>query len=160
MSAYVPLFQTLLWIFLIIAMLIYLRPEVKLFREILSKRLEQGSAFKLGSMELGELRNEISIVRKDLNTVNNKVSDLFLTTMSPAMLDNLEKLSTGSFRPYKKSKGLVRELYHLRDIGYIDVKSIKETPDQDDNLSKYVAITETGKQFVALRKSIVKSREN
>lgn len=156
MEAYIPLYQTLLWILLIVALLIYFRPEVKLLREVMAKRLEQGGSLKIGPVELGELKQEITSVRKDIKDINDKVADLFLTTMSPKMYDNLEKLSTGKFGDYIKSKGLERELYHLRDIGYVHVESIKSIPIQDVDLSKYVTVTDTGKKFVALRKEIEK----
>ncbi|MGR8932431.1 MAG: hypothetical protein ACU836_17540 [Gammaproteobacteria bacterium] len=147
MEAYVPLFQTLLWILLITSLFIYFRSEIK-------KRLEQGGSFKIGPVELGEIKHEISTVRRDIKDMNIKVSDLFLSTMAPSMYKNLEKISTGHFGKYIKSKGLERELYHLRDIGYIEVESIKGIPDQGDDLSIYVSITETGKKFVTLRNNI------
>jgi hypothetical protein len=49
---------------------------------------------------------------------------------------------------------LKRELYHLRDIGYITVKAIRKIPENGTNLSDYVKITDTGKLFVNLRESM------
>ncbi len=154
MKDFVPLFQSLLWVGLILTMLLYFRKELGLVKKILTKRLESGSSVKFGPIEIGELKNEVEVVKKDLQVTNERISNLFLTTMSPAMYKNLKKLSSGDFGHYKISKGLKRELYHLRDVGYIDVKSITSIPTEDENLSNFITITETGKQFVELRDNI------
>ncbi|CCH99993.1 hypothetical protein ACQY1Y_21475 [Microcystis ichthyoblabe FBCC-A1114] len=154
MKDFVPLFQTILWISLIFGLVVYLRPELKLLRKVLTKRLESGSSIKVGPLEIGELRDEVRDVRKELSDVNEKVSDLFLTTMSPNMYFNLKKLKSGRFGNYEINKGLKRELYHLRDIGYIEVESITGIPSEGRNLSDHVQITPTGKQFVELRENI------
>jgi hypothetical protein len=75
--------------------------------------------------------------------------------MGDAMYTNLKKIASGNFGHYKiqKSSGLERELYYLRDIGYIAVNSISNLPKDGDNLSDYVKITKAGKQFVNLRES-------
>ncbi|PZN85182.1 MAG: hypothetical protein DM484_01715 [Candidatus Methylumidiphilus alinenensis] len=75
------------------------------------------------------------------------------------MYFNLEKLAaTDPFGKYEKTKGLERELYHLRDIGYVDIESIKAIPESGDDLSKYVKITDTGKAFVKLRATFSKEQ--
>jgi hypothetical protein len=74
------------------------------------------------------------------------------------MFENLKKIDSERFGHYKKTKGLERELYYLRDVGYIDVKSIKAIPSEGEDLSSYVKITKTGQDFVKLRKLI--EREN
>lgn len=159
MKDLVPLLQTLLWICLIIGLLIYLKPEFKLLRRILAQRLESGSSIKVGPVEIGELRDEVRNVREQLNDVNEKVSDLFLTTMSPDMYFNLKKLKSKNFGGYKISRGLERELYHLRDIGYIAVQSIKAIPPEGKNLSDYIQITPTGEQFLELREKVEAQRD-
>jgi hypothetical protein len=70
------------------------------------------------------------------------------------MYVNLKKLASGNFGQYEISKGLERELYHLRDIGYIKVTSIKAIPKSGENLSDHIEVTETGKMFVELRESV------
>ncbi len=154
MKEFVPLFQSMLWVALIIAMVIYFRQELDLIKRILSKRLESGSSVKIGPVEIGELKKEVEIVRKNLEVTNERISNLFLTTMSPAMYENLKKLSSGTFGHYKINKGLKRELYHLRDIGYVKVKSITAIPAEGADLSRFVEITPTGKQFVEFRENI------
>ena len=75
--------------------------------------------------------------------------------MSDAMYFNLAKLSTGKFGVFDKNKGLERELYHLRTIGYINCESIQSIPKKGNNLSEFVTIASTGKQFVELRQNII-----
>ena len=101
------------------------------------------------------LRAEMNAVKEQVSETSDKINRLFMLTMSPAMYKNLRKLASGRFGHYKMNKGLERELYHLRDIGYIEVESIKQIPrPSGEDLSAHVTITETGKEFVELRESI------
>lgn len=102
-------------------------------------------------LELGALQKEVQDVARGLGDLNARVSELFLTTMSSAMYYNLQKLASNSFGRFQMPQGLRRELYHLRDIGYIAVDSISSLPSEGLNLSDYVRVTETGRRFVALR---------
>lgn len=156
---FVPLFQTFLWICLIVCLISRFQGQLKAFLNALTKRLKAGSSIKVGSIEIGELKKEVKGVRKELSEINEKASGLFLTTMSPNMYFNLRKLNSGNFGHYVKSQGLKRELYHLRDIGYIEVESISALPYEGNNLSDHVKISLTGKQFVELRESVEKERE-
>lgn len=69
------------------------------------------------------------------------------------MYTNLKKLASGYFGPYEGTRALERELYHLRDIAYIEVDSIHAIPKTGLNLSEHVKITEAGKEFVDLREA-------
>jgi len=71
--------------------------------------------------------------------------------MSTPMYRNLEKIASGSFGNYVLDDALKRELYHLRDIGYIEVQAIREIPYQGEELSSHVTATVAGRRFVALR---------
>lgn len=94
-------------------------------------------------------------MEKRLDDAVRNIAQLFLVTMSEPMYNNLCKLAQeGGFGKYRWTKGLERELYHLRDIGYIDVRSIKAIPRGGENLSDHTTVTKTGKQFIALRKSM------
>ena len=154
MKEFVPLLQTVFWIAAVFALLFYFRKEIELVRKILTKRLESGSPIKIGPLEIGELRERVDTVKNELTSLNKKVSSLFLTTMSPYMYSNLKKFSSGNFGKYAISKGLKRELYHLRDIGYIEIKSITSIPKDGNNLSDFIKVTPTGKLFVELRENI------
>ncbi len=54
MGIYVPLFQTLLWIALILIAVKIFFPELRSVLESIQGRIKRGSAFKLGPVELGE----------------------------------------------------------------------------------------------------------
>lgn len=151
----IPLFQTGLWVTLIGVIVIFTRKEIRSALEILTKRLEAGNAFKAGPFEMSELKSQLKTVRQEVADINNKAIELFLSTMSPAMYYNLEKLATSKFGKFRKTDGLKRELYHLRDIGYVKIKSISEIPEMGDQLSEHVSITDAGLTFVKLRKSIL-----
>jgi hypothetical protein len=81
--------------------------------------------------------------------------------MGSDMYSNLKKLSSGKFGPYRieESSGLERELYHLRDIDYIRVNSIRALPRSGENLSDHVQITPIGKRFVELREAVRPSND-
>lgn len=149
---FVPLFQTILWIFFAVGLTYYFRKEIRLLRNIFAERLEKGSSLKIGAFEIGELKKEVNSVKKNIADINETVSILFLTTMSEPMFNNLSKINSESFGSYEKGKGLERELYYLRDIGYVEISSIQSIPERGNNLSEYVKITPVGRKFVELRK--------
>lgn len=157
MKDFVPLFQTLLWVCLALGVVFIFRKEIALIRKVLANRLVHGASLELGPFKIGELREELDIVRRGLNNANEKISRLFLATISPSMYENLRKLASGRFGSYEMSNPLERELYHLRDVGYIKVESITRIPKHGTNLSDYVQITASGKQFVELREANQKS---
>jgi hypothetical protein len=160
MKDLIPLFQTIAWVALTLYLAQYFRPEVVILRKVLSQRLESGGMVRIGPLELGALQKEVENVAKGLGDLNARVSELFLSTMSPPMYTNLKKLASGHFGRFQKTKGLERELYHLRDIGYIDISSISDLPSDGANLSDHVSITETGQRFVTLRVDLERHRRD
>jgi hypothetical protein len=93
-------------------------------------------------------------LQQQLNETNARIDRLFLLTMSGPMYENLRKLASGLFGPYTMSVGLRRELYHLRDIGYVEVNSISEIPSTGKDLSAYVQVTPVGAEFVKKREKM------
>jgi hypothetical protein len=150
-AEWIPLYQTLIWVFLAIGVAFAIRRDVGRIRDALVRRIEQGASLDVGPLKFGELRAELHSVREDLRRVESAVAELFLATMSDVMFDNLRKLASGSFGSYHLGAALERELYHLRDIGYIDVYSIQQIPKHGPELSQYLKVTEAGKKFVQLR---------
>lgn len=149
----ISLLQSLLWIALIASLFCYFRRDIQLLRRELQKRIKSGEQLELGPLKLQKIEEKVAIVEKDVN-----ITKQFLMSMSKPMYDNLEKIASGKFGKYKQMKmgsGLQRELYHLRDIGYIDVHSIRDIPDKGDELSYHVKITPIGEKFVNLRESYV-----
>ena len=156
MKDWVPLLQTMSWVVLIVIIIVLYRQKISFLLDAITERVVKGSSLKVGPVEIGELKAELSQVRNGLDDVNEKIGKLFLATMAPAMFENLKKLSEGNFGKYEMSTGLERELYHLRDIGYIEVGSIKAIPKSGVNLSDYVVVKPAGRDFVALRKSLAR----
>lgn len=150
-TAFIPLYQTLLWVVVVFGILLVLRKDIVRLRDALVRRVEQGAALDVGPVKFGELRAEIRMVREDLSRVESVVAQLFLATMSEPMFRNLEKFASGNFGPYHLGDALARELYHLRDAGYIQVGSIRQIPQNGPQLSQFVVVTQAGRQFVELR---------
>ena len=146
----IPLLQSLLWVALIASLFYYFRQDIQILRDELQRRIKSGEQLELGPVKLQRIEDKVAIVEKDIN-----IAKQFLFSMSKPMYDNLIKIASGNFGPYKmeKGSGLQRELYHLRDIGYIQVHSIRNIPAIGDNLSNYVKITPIGEKFISLRES-------
>jgi hypothetical protein len=151
---FVPLLQTGLWVVLVVAALLIFHRDVAAFREAWTDRLRNGGAVEIGFVKLGEIRAELGMVENRVNAVSDTVASLFLITMSAGMFKNLGKIGSGHFGTYEMSDALRRELGHLRNLGYIDVYAIRDIPPQGEELSQYVTITEAGREFVRLRKSV------
>jgi hypothetical protein len=157
MQEYVPLLQTGLWVTLVVAVLLIFHQDVAAFREAWARRLRNGGSVEIGFLKLGEIRDELGRVGSRVDAISDTVASLFLITMSAGMFKNLDKIGSGHFGRYAMSDALRRELHHLRDVGYIDVYAIRDIPSQGDDLSRYVTITDAGREFVRLRKSIAQS---
>jgi hypothetical protein len=151
------------------AVLLYkliLRPEVSygLFIAIITIALLlilSPRVFDIESIKWGEFQTELKKIEKQLDETDLRINTLFMMTMSRPMYKNLRKLESGRFGPYEMSEGLKRELYHLRDIGYIEVQSIREIENrypEGENLSIHVEITKAGREFVKLREKIESER--
>ena len=91
-----------------------------------------------------------------IRKTNERIDTLFYYTMSGPMYENLRKLAQGQFMTYEMNEGLKRELYYLRDTGFITITeksqhSIKQIPLKGDNLQQYVTVTGVGRRFVEMR---------
>lgn len=154
MEPYVPLIQTALWAAVILSAAWFFRSEIRSLQRALQKRLDAGASVKFAWLELGEVRTEVKSMREQIDGMSQQVTTLFLATMSPSMYMNLRKLESGRFGRFEASNGLRRELVHLRDLGYVEVPGeIRQLPDTGDELSDYVMITPTGRDFVRLREA-------
>jgi hypothetical protein len=104
---------------------------------------------------------QIGKTNEQIVKTNEQIDDLFYYTMSGSMYENLEKLAEGRFYKYEMSSGLKRELYYLRDTGFIKIKrTIGEIPPQGDNLQQYVEVTDVGLKFVKRRKAMEEQKKN
>jgi hypothetical protein len=111
------------------------------------------------SVELGKIQEKFEKAEEKVSTIEHKINTLFIMTMSPAMYENLRKLASSRFGPYVMTDMLRRELYHLRTIGYIDVKSIRDIPGNGDDLSAYVKATPAGMEFAKLRETLAPNQD-
>jgi hypothetical protein len=100
------------------------------------------------------MRPEIQPVKQGINEANEKIEELFLLSMSPEMFFNLKELESGKYGHFRKGEGLDRELRYLRTIGYINIDSFDAIPEEGEDLSNWVQITDQGKRFVELRKKL------
>jgi len=153
MKEFASIIQTLIWAGVILWLVGQYRDEIRKLAKGISARIESGGGIELGPVKLQEFRAELDTVHEAVSSMDSKIAALFMATMSPLMYVNLKKIGSGHFGPYRMSNGLERELYHLRDIGYITVHSIKQIASEGANLSDYVQITPAGKQFIDLREA-------
>jgi hypothetical protein len=124
----------------VIAMLLFLIP-----------RLDDTIAL---TFDRSKLESKLSAISKKNATTKAKTDKFILLSMPPIMYENLKKIDSGHFGTYKMTERLERELYHLWDLGYIEVTRIRDIPYEGNNLSEYVQVTNFGKQFIELRKSV------
>ena len=101
---------------------------------------------------------------KRFEQTNDRIDDLFFYTMSGPMYANLRKRADGEFHCYEKPRGsgLERELLHLRDIGFVEMKDghkLRGIPQTGDNLQDYVQVTDIGMRFVQRRKALDEQRK-
>jgi len=103
-------------------------------------------------------RAELRELNQKTTEVKQAVADLILLSMGDEAYLNLTKLASGTFGPFTKEAhmGLETELYHRRNLGYVDLnkaaaRSIHELPESGPELSEYVRITPKGRQYIELR---------
>ncbi|NMG08258.1 hypothetical protein [Brasilonema sp. UFV-L1] len=106
------------------------------------------------TFDRGKLDSKINSIGKKISTTKTRTDKLILLSIPKSMFETLKKLAAGSFGSYEMSDALERELYHLKDIGYVEVGRIRDIPYKDNNLSDYVIVTDDGKQFIELRRSV------
>jgi len=109
-----------------------------------------------------KIKAEIHSVQTQLDEMSRRVSvsELFLSTMSPAMYTNLHKIVNAPFGSYEMNAGLRRELDHLRTIGYVELESLSKIPKVGQNLSEFVKSTEAGRRFVQLREELNSNKKS
>ncbi|ARV62886.1 hypothetical protein BZZ01_06360 [Nostocales cyanobacterium HT-58-2] len=105
------------------------------------------------TFDRGKLESKINAVGKKISATKARTDKLVLLSMSKSMYETLKKLAAGSLGSYEMSDALERELYHLKNMGYVEVSRIRDIPYEGNNLSDYVKVTDSGKQFIELRKS-------
>ncbi len=131
----------LLFAIILIAFLLFLLPRLD---DVISMTFDRGS-----------FENKINGVNKKIGTAKTRVDKLILLSMSKPTYETLKKINSGNFGAYKMSESLERDVYHLLDLGYINsIEKIRSIPYEGNNLSEYLKVNDTGKQFIDLRKSV------
>ncbi len=118
---------------------------------------------KLVSFGKDGFKAELEVLREKTSENERTINELIFLSMGDDAFFNLQKLAEGNYGQYKKERhmGLETELYHLRNHGYIvlnkeKARSIHEIPEFGEQLSDYIQVTETGKQYIALREKQAK----
>jgi hypothetical protein len=107
------------------------------------------------TFDRGVFENKLNGINKKIGTSKSRIDKLVLLSMSKSAYDTLKKISSGTFGAYKMSENVERDIYFLLDLGYINsVEKIRNIPYEGSNLSEYLKITDVGKQFIDLRKSV------
>lgn len=72
---YVPFFQTLLWIFLIVSLILIFRRYIYLILNTTIDRIKQGSSFKAGPIEVGVKLEQLDYIPQNQNMDDSIDSD-------------------------------------------------------------------------------------
>ena len=72
---YVPFFQTLLWIILIVSLVLIFRRYIYLILDTTVERIRQGSSFKAGPIEVGEVLSQLEYIPQNQKTNGRKDCD-------------------------------------------------------------------------------------
>lgn len=105
-------------------------------------------------------------LKTEIERTKVKIEELFLLSMSEAAFSNLAKLHDGWTGEYwldpELRSGLATELNHFKLLGYIDfngqehVFGVGNVPKGNQrNLSRYIGLTDLGKEYVRARREIV-----
>ena len=105
---------------------------------------------------------QLEVLQKKISENEQAIVDLILLSMGRDAYYNLTKLTRShGFGPYEKEHfmGLETELYHLRNLGYVDLnkekaRSIYDIPESGDQLSDYISVTSDGRKYIELREQL------
>ncbi len=75
----------------------------------------------------------------------------------PILYKNLRKNASDELGKYTLSEPFKRDLYFLRNSGFIEVNAISRIPPQGGNLSAHIRITSAGRQYIQTREVIERS---
>lgn len=106
------------------------------------------------SSSLAENSKELKETKEAVKETNDRIDVLFALSISEWQYHNLVKLASGHFGPYVMSMGLENDLRHLRNHGYIEVPSVRDLPQEGDDLSRFVKVTKTGHALVRFREAL------
>jgi hypothetical protein len=102
------------------------------------------------------------LLQRRLHDQGERIDELYLLSMSDEAFGQLRKIASGNFGPYwvdpDMRYGLGPELNYLKMLGFIRfdgdpaVPDVRELPKGDQpQLSRYVAVTDHGHEFIRRR---------
>lgn len=163
----VPLLQTLVWIGLLVVIAVLLRPEIALLRRVLVKRIETGSAFKLGPVEFGELRDKVESVAETQQRQSTEIDTLrFVIShlLTKYEVEHLRNLAGNEPFSFSRNRNFDNELRRLRDLGFIEhcpntPFGIGSLPQTGDDLRRLLRSTKRGLEYLKLREDAASDEE-
>ena len=117
----------------------------------------------ISSVDAFGAKFEFQALKDKVQTESARLDELYRLSMGGNVFEYLRKLSqSGGFGQFYVSPAFPREIAFLEELGYIDFKqNLRGTEDlvalfpdgkTGANLSDYIALTDAGKLFYALRK--------
>jgi predicted nucleotide-binding protein len=114
-----------------------------------------------------KINQKMAAVQREVDAASLKIAELFALSMSSDGYHQLCKLEKGwdghYFLDPDLHAGLAQELRHLKMLGYIEfdkdpkVKGVGNLPTgNQNNLSRFISVTDTGRRFIELREEALK----
>jgi hypothetical protein len=109
---------------------------------------------------------KFEFLERQLKEQSDRIDALFLASMGNYAFVQLNKFELDKgFGPFTMSSAFARELSHLENLGYIQYRKRDGVNGLDDlwrikqgsNLSDYIELTVSGKEFLDLRNSLEKT---
>jgi hypothetical protein len=150
---------------LIVAVFPWIIPKLSSFLEYFSETLRNTNIKSIEIphiLRIEQLERKVEKTNEDIAKTNEYIAELFALSMSRDTFGQLKKLNDGWTGHYYLDPafkvGLADELNHLKSLGYIQfdkdnrVKGVEDLPSgNQNNLSQYISVTDTGKRFIKLR---------
>lgn len=156
MEAYVPIFQSILWIGLILLLIRMFTPEIQLIRNILNKRLKEGGAVEIGPIKLGELKKEQAHLAKEIALIK-LVATLIVSDYERMHLQNLvsEEPFVAEVKPGSTFEWELRHLLTLKLVDRHPGKGMRTLLDQEKgNIKAHLFITELGRKYLKVLEEV------
>ena len=113
------------------------------------------------SLTKGGIKADMRELQEKIEKSEEKLYRLISLSMGEHTYKVLKLLANGELRKFEKPhhQGLEMELYYLRNLGYVErinksVNSIYDIPEEGQDLSKYIEITDNGRKYVDLREGM------
>jgi hypothetical protein len=106
-----------------------------------------------------KIEQDIQIVKHAAQVNSDLINKFIFLAMPTPTYENLVKFAHPPFGSYSMTEGFRQQIRYLRDTGLVQVEGAVAQIPNNDELSKYVTITDLGTEFIRLRKQILKGSE-